>query len=66
MGTSVVELKVRVTPEEREVIEKLAEYLYKVGKIERKSINETVRLAVRFTVNEILKALEVERLGGRS
>jgi len=52
---------VRVTPEEKELIEKLANYLYKLGKIEKANISDAMRVCLHFTVNELLKAIEAER-----
>lgn len=43
--------------------EKLANYLYKVGKIEEPTISNAMRMSLRFTVGEILKAVEAERYG---
>lgn len=63
MGARVEKIEVRVTVEEKEMVEKLANYLYKVGKIKEPTISEAVRACIYFTVNEILKAIEVERYG---
>ncbi|MEM4810741.1 MAG: hypothetical protein QXS92_02385 [Thermofilum sp.] len=60
----VSHITVKVTEEERELLEKLANYLHKVGKIREPSISEAVRACIYFTVNEILKAIEVERYSG--
>lgn len=54
---------VRVTQEERELIEALADYLYKLGKIREPTISEALRACLYFTVNEIMKALEAEKYG---
>ena len=56
-------ITVRVTPEEKEMAEKLAKYLVKVGKLEEPTISSVVRMSIRFTVGEILKAVEAERYG---
>ena len=53
----------RVTLEEKDMAEKLANYLYKVGKIEEPTISNAMRMSLRFTVGEILKAVEAERYG---
>jgi len=50
-----------MTEEEKELVEKLANYLYKLGKIKEPTISNTIRACIYFTVNEILKALEAER-----
>ncbi|MEM1868571.1 MAG: hypothetical protein QXU90_00455 [Acidilobaceae archaeon] len=63
MGARVEKIEVRVTVEEKEMVEKLANYLYKVGKIKEPTISEAVRACIYFTVNEILKAIEAERYG---
>ncbi|MEM4429665.1 MAG: hypothetical protein QXM08_00695 [Thermofilaceae archaeon] len=60
----VSHITVKVTEEERELLEKLANYLHKVGKIREPSISEAVRACIYFTVNEILKAIETERYSG--
>jgi len=52
---------VRLTPDEREMLEKLANYLHKLGKIESPTLSDTLRVCLHFTVNEILKAIEAER-----
>ena len=54
---------VRLTPDEREMLEKLANYLYKLGKLESPTLSDTMRLCLHFTVNEILKAIEADRYG---
>jgi hypothetical protein len=56
-------LSVRVTPEEKNMAEKLANYLHTKGKIQEDSVSEAVRLAIRFTTQEVLKTIEAERLG---
>ncbi|MEM0067652.1 MAG: hypothetical protein QW632_04420 [Ignisphaera sp.] len=58
-----VVVSVRMTQEERELLEALAEYLYKLGKIREQSISEALRACLYFTANEILKAIEAERYG---
>lgn len=63
LGARVEKIEVRVTVEEKEMVEKLANYLYKVGKIKEPTISEAVRACIYFTVNEILKAIEAERYG---
>jgi len=59
---SVEKVSVRMTPEERETLEALAGYLHKLGKIRKGSKSEALRLCLRFTVNEVLKTIEAERL----
>jgi len=54
-------INVRVTEEEKEMAEKLANYLYKLGKIKEPTLSEAMRACLHFTVNEILKAIEMER-----
>lgn len=61
MSTSI---NVRVSDEEKEMAEKLAEYLFKVGKIEKATLSDAMRVSLHFTVNEILKAVEAERYRG--
>jgi len=57
-------INVRVTDEERDMAERLASYLFKVGKIEKPTLSDAMRASLRFTVNELLKAIEVERYRG--
>ncbi|MEM3994967.1 MAG: hypothetical protein QXW40_06215 [Thermofilum sp.] len=57
----VTTVTVRMTEEEKELVEKLANYLYKLGKIKEPTISNAIRACIYFTVNEILKALEAER-----
>jgi len=60
----VTVITVRVSEEEKELAEKLANYLHKLGKIKEPTISEAIRVCLHFTVNEILKAIEMERYGG--
>jgi hypothetical protein len=55
----------RVTEEEYELAEKLANYLHKIGKIDAPNIGDAMRVCLYFTVNEILKAIEAERYASR-
>ena len=57
-------INVRVTNEEKDMAEKLAHYLVKVGKIENPTLSDAMRVSLHFTVNEILKAVEKERYRG--
>jgi hypothetical protein len=59
----VVNVSVKLTEEEKELLEKLANYLHKLGKIEAPTISDALRVCLHFTVNEILKAIERERYG---
>lgn len=54
-------VSVRLTPEEREVLEVLAKYLHKHRKIASPTISDALRACLYFTVNELLKAIEAER-----
>lgn len=54
-------VSVRLSQEEKELLEALAEYLYKLGKIEKQSTSDALRACLYFTVNEILKAIEAEK-----
>ena len=55
------QVTVRMTLAEKEIAEKLGNYLHKVGKLDEPSIAGALRVALRFTVNEILKSVEAER-----
>lgn len=57
-------VSVRVSAEEKELAEKLGLYLHKLGKIDQPSVSSVLRLALRFTANEIIKAIEAERYSG--
>jgi len=57
-------INVRVTSEEKDMAEKLANYLFKLGKIEKPTLSDAMRVSLRFTVNELLKAIETERYKG--
>jgi hypothetical protein len=50
-----------VTAREKETAARLAQLLYKEGKMTRPSLSDALRMTLHFTVNEILKAIEVER-----
>ena len=44
--------------------EKLTNYLFKLEKIEKPTLSDAMRASLHFTVNQILKAMEVERYRG--
>jgi len=50
-----------VTAREKEMAARLAQYFHKVGKITKPSLSDALRMSLCFTVNEIIKAIEVER-----
>jgi len=57
-------LSVRVTPEERETIERLARYLYTTGRIKGNTASDAVRFAVfKVVVPLVLKEIEERRFG---
>ena len=60
----VSSINVRVTEKEKNMAEKLANYLYELGKIEKPTLSDAMRTSLHFTVNEILKAVEAERYKG--
>ena len=45
------------------MVGKLANYLYKIGQIKKPTLSDAMRKSLHFTVNEILKAIEIERYG---
>ena len=57
-------INVRVSDEEKAMAEKLAKYLFKLGKIEKETLSDAMRLSLRFTVGELLKAIEADRYRG--
>jgi DNA-directed RNA polymerase subunit H (RpoH/RPB5) len=63
-GKVLAHVHVVFTEEEKELLEKLAAYLHKLGKIEAPTISDALRVCLHFTVNEILKAVEAERYRG--
>ena len=56
-------INVRVTNEEKDMAQKLADYLFKVGKIQSPTLSDAMRQSLHFTVNQLLKAVETERYG---
>lgn len=44
---------VRLTPKEEDLLEKVANYLYLTGRIEKKSKNEAMRFALHFLAGAI-------------
>jgi len=63
--SKVATLNIRMTTEEKEAARALAEYLHKAGKIKSDSLSEVMRLCLRFTIDEIMKGIEAERMGAR-
>lgn len=59
----VEQISVRMTIAERVNAEKLAAYLFKVGKLDEPTIAGAIRAALRFITNEITKSVERERYG---
>ena len=46
-------MNVRVSDQKKDMAEKLAKFLHKVGKIEKSTLSDLMRLSPRFTVGEI-------------
>ncbi|MFQ6075877.1 MAG: hypothetical protein ACE5Z5_07060 [Candidatus Bathyarchaeia archaeon] len=63
MSERTEQITIRVSAEEKNLAKKLAEYLHKAGKLDDDSIASGFRISLRYTVNEILKSVEVERYG---
>lgn len=61
MSKRTVNVHIRLTKEEAEALDKLAKYLHLRGKIARATRSEAMRLCLRYTLFEILKAIERER-----
>lgn len=55
------QITVRMTPAEKQAAEKLGRYLHLHGKLDEPSIAGAMRVALRFTVNQIAKSIEAER-----
>jgi len=58
------QITIRVSATEKATAEELANYLFKVGKLTEPTLAGAFRLSLRYTVNQILKAIEVERYAG--
>jgi len=56
-----VELRVRISVNDRELIDKMMELLHERGAIKRRSYSETIRYAFYFLRNAVLKQIEMER-----
>lgn len=63
----VVALTIRLSPKERLLAEKLAQYLHKSGIIKRNSINELIRYSIAYlgyvVTRQIERKVEGEELG---
>lgn len=55
------QITIRMTHAEKDGAEKLANYLFTVGKLKEATIAGACRVALRFTINEVLKSVELER-----
>jgi len=64
MNKKKVHVHIRITKEEVNALDKLANYLHLRGKIAKPTRSEALRLCLRFTLAEILKAIERERYSG--
>ena len=60
----VTSINVRVSEKEKDMCQKLANYLHTVGKIEDPNLSEAIRVCLHFTTKEIIKAIEAERTSG--
>ena len=56
-----IALVIRLTPKERLLAEKLAQYLHKAGIIKRDSINELVRYAILFLGYVVSKQVQEKK-----
>ena len=63
MSERTEQVTVRLTIAEKVLAEKLGIYLHRIGKLDDASLAGAVRVSLRFTVNEVLKNIEAERLG---
>lgn len=57
-------IDIRVTEKEKNLVEKLANYLYKAGKIEKETLSDAMRLCLHYTCGEIFKGIEADRYAG--
>lgn len=58
-------ISIRVTSAEKEMAQKLANYLHLKGSVEKPTISDAIRVSLHFMVGEITKYTEAERYGGR-
>lgn len=54
-------INVKITNEEKDAVEKLANYLHTLGKIEKPTLSEAVRSCIHYTIGDILKGIEADR-----
>lgn len=69
MGETVeskgAQVTVRMTAAEKEAADAFAEVLFEHGKLEEVSVAGAMRIALKFTISEFVKDMEVKRLGGQ-
>lgn len=56
-------ISIRLTQDEKEVLEVLAEYLHGLGVIPSPTISDALRYCLYFTLREVVKSIEAERYG---
>jgi len=61
-GVKSEKLTVKVTLGEKKAAEKLAKWLFKMGKIEKESISDCIRCCLHYTAGDVGKLIEAERL----
>ena len=54
-------INVKLTEKERNIVEKLADYLFKIKKIEAPTISDCVRFCIYFTSSMAIKEIEARR-----
>ena len=60
-----MQIAVRVSPHEKEFIEKMAKYLHKTGRIKEETVSDVIRYAVFDILGPlVLKEIEEKRYGG--
>jgi len=59
----VVRVEIRMMEEEKEMAESIAKYLHLKGLLNNPSVSEAIRQCIRFTANQLLKQIEIERYG---
>ncbi|MEM4667377.1 MAG: hypothetical protein QW498_08770 [Thermofilum sp.] len=59
-----VTVSTRLTEKEKRMLEILAQYLYRLGKIDQPTVSDALRACFYFTMNEVLKMIERDRMGG--
>ena len=58
---SETSINIRVTMKEKDLADKLADYLYKTGRITKHSLSEVMRMALHVLADEAIMLIETQR-----